>query len=82
MADFDETVSRLGARALCRGVWCDQFGMIRFDLLELIQQFVEFQIADDRRVQHMITIVVEIDLLFEFFVAGFCVHIRNYIPES
>lgn len=56
--------------------------MLRLDLLEFIQQFVEFQITDDWRIQYVITMVVGVDLLFQFFVAGFCVHVQNYIPEN
>jgi hypothetical protein len=43
-----------------------------FDLLELVQQPVEFQVADDRRVQNVITIIVLMNLLFKVFVSGFC----------
>ena len=74
MLDFDETVSRPGSRALRGRVGCDPIGMIRFDLLEFVQQFVEFQVADDRRIQNVITMIVGVDLLFEFFVTGFCGH--------
>jgi hypothetical protein len=42
--------------------------MLGFDLLELIQQSVELQVADHRRVEDMIAIVVLVDLLFEVFV--------------
>jgi hypothetical protein len=48
--------------------------MIRFDLPEFLQQFVEFQIADDRCIQDVIPIIVEVDLLLELFVTGFCTH--------
>ena len=51
-----------------------QSGMFGFDLLEFVQQPVEFQVADDRRIQDMITIIVGMDLLFEFFVSGFFSH--------
>jgi hypothetical protein len=44
--------------------------VLGFDLLEFVQQPVELQVADDWRVQNMISIIVLIDLLFEVFITG------------
>jgi hypothetical protein len=35
-----------------------------------MEQAVIFQVADNRRIQHVITIIVEIDLRLEFFITG------------
>ena len=56
--------------------------MIGFDLFEFVQQSVEFQVADNRRIQDMIAIIVGVDLLFEFFVTGFFVHALNYSRDQ
>jgi len=69
-----KTVSRLGSGPERWRVVCHPVRMIRFDLPEFLQQFVEFQIADDRCIQDVIPIIVKVDLLFEFFVTGFCGH--------
>ena len=45
-----------------------QSGWSGLDLAQLDQQPVIFDVADDRVIQDMVTIVVEVELLFEFFV--------------
>ena len=55
--------------------------MLGLDGLEFVEQAVIFEVADQRRIQHMIAVVVQVDLFFEFFVMGFCVH-AVIIPHS
>ena len=40
-----------------------------FDLAQLGHQLVIFIITDDRRIQHMVAVIVKIDLGFQLFVA-------------
>jgi hypothetical protein len=70
MLDLDETVGRSSARPQRGRIRCDPVRVLRFDLFELVQQPVELQVADDRRIQDVIAIIVLVDLLFEVFVTG------------
>ena len=56
-------------------IWRDPVGMFDFDALKFVEQPVVFGIADERRIQHVITIIVQVNLFFEFFVMGVCCHI-------
>ena len=44
--------------------------MIGFDLFEFFEQAVVFQIANDGRIQHVITIIMKVNLCLKFFVPG------------
>ena len=68
MADFLEPVSRFGSRALRRRIGPDPIGVFSLNFFQLIHQLVVFRIADDRRIEHMIPIIVLVDLSFKFFV--------------
>jgi hypothetical protein len=43
--------------------------MFGFDPFEFVHQFVVLGITDDRRIQDVVTMIVEVDLGFEFFVS-------------
>lgn len=74
MADLGETVGGRGPGAQRWRVGCDPVRVLGFDLLELVQQPVEFQVADHGCIQHVIPVIMEMDLLFQIFVAGFFDH--------
>jgi len=58
----------------------DPVRVVRFDLAQFEQQPVIFGVAGNRIIEDMITIVVEVDLLFEFCVPlldGLTVHFNH-----
>jgi len=77
MPNLLKPISRRGTGTLCWRIGGNPIGMVRFDLSKLDQQLVIFQIADDRRVQYMIAMVMVVDLGLELFIAraqGFVGH--------
>ena len=50
--------------------------MLGFDGFEFVEQSVVFEVADERRIQHVITVIVQVHLFFEFFVVVVCGHGR------
>ena len=66
---------RSGRQAVAPARWVgesarDPGRIVALDLLELVQQAIVLSVADDRRIQHVIAIIVEIDLCLELFVAS------------
>ena len=44
------------------GIWKGEFGMLRFERLQFAEQPVVFRIGNERRIQHIIGMVVPLDL--------------------
>src|SRR6266446_3911662 len=86
MARLDESLARLAAYALSGGVGRDQFRMLGFKLLEFVDQFVEFGVADLRIVENVIAVFVVADLVAQGFdLSLYCCrwHVRgNYSARS
>src|SRR5215207_8433252 len=70
MPHLSETVSRFGSSTQRWRIGRDPVRVLGFDLLELVQQPVEFQVTDDGCIQDVITIIMLMNFLFEFFVSG------------
>ena len=68
MAHLLELFRRFCPGALAGAVGSDPVRVVRLDLAQFNHQFVELEIADERRVQYVVAVVVEVDLLLEFFV--------------
>ena len=71
---FDESLARLAADALGGRIGRDQFWDARFQILQLLHQLVEFDVADLGIVENVIEILVvanflaqRFDLLFDVF---------------
>ncbi len=80
VADLLEFFRRHRPGALGGRIGRDPVRVVGFDLAQFDQQPVIFRVADDGSIQHMIAVVVEVDLLFEFFVTlleGLIVHISH-----
>lgn len=58
----------------------DPVRMAGLDLAQFNHQFVKFKVADDGGIQHMIAIIMEVDLLLEFLVMLF--HSRSVHGDS
>jgi len=54
---------------LRRRIRRDPVRMLGLDPLEFSEQFVEFQIADDGGIQHVVPVIMVMDLPLEFFVS-------------
>ena len=81
MLHLFELVQWSRPRTLGRGIGGDPVGVLGLQGLELIEQPVVFQVADNRRIQDVIAVIVQMYLLFELFVAGFRFHLL-IIPHS
>ena len=64
MADLSELVDRFCPSTLGWGIGCDPVRVLRFHRLELLELLVKFNIADDRVIEHMVAVVVEVNLGF------------------
>src|SRR6266852_541738 len=72
MCDFDESFARLASHALRRGIWSDQVWILGFELLQFVDQAVEFRVADLRIIEHVIAVLVMPNLLAQRF--NLCCH--------
>ncbi len=63
MSDFSESLLRLGAHSLGGRIGRDQIGVPLLQVHQFPVQEVELRIGDDGVFQHMITVVVKLDLL-------------------
>ncbi len=67
VAHFLEFIGRRRARALGRGVGRDPVGVLGFDGFQFIEQTIVFPVADDRRIEDVVAVIV----LANFFAEGF-----------
>ena len=80
VADLLEFFRRDRPGALGGRIGRDPVRVVRLDLAQFDQQPVIFRVADDGIIQDMIAVVVEVELLFEFFVTlleGLIVHFNH-----
>ena len=69
MAHLAEAFGRGRAHPLRGGIGRHPFGMQFLDPAQFLHQPVVFVIADDRRVEHVVAVVVVMDFPLEFLVA-------------
>src|SRR4029077_19094602 len=67
MAGLDETLAWLAANSLHGRVGGDQFGVLGLDLLEFVDEFVEFSVADLGIVENVVAVFVVADLVAQGF---------------
>ena len=67
MPHLVEFIGGGSARTLGRGIGRDPFGVLGFDGYQLMQQTIIFAVADDRRIEDVLAVVV----LANFFAEGF-----------
>ena len=82
MADGAEFLPGRGADALGGGVGGDQVGAAVLEVLEFLQQPVILVVGDDRVVQDIVAVVVEVELLAQLGAAvgsGLMVHDGPYL---
>src|SRR5712691_5263926 len=86
MARLDESLAGLAADSLRGRVGRDQFGMLGLQLLEFVDQFVEFGVADLGIVENVVAVLVVADLVAQGFdLLLYCCrwHVRgNYSARS
>ena len=71
MADFLKFLRKDCPDALTGRIGRDPIRILSFDLAQLDHQLIILGVADERRVEHVITVIMGVNLLLEFFVALF-----------
>ena len=74
MAHLDEAIRGYIAGPLGGRIGGDPVRVIGFDLLQFVGQTIEFEVADQCGIQHVIPVIMEMNDPFQLFVSGFRVH--------